>query len=507
MFAQTVHFKHVLLGFQCVALMAMLLTAIFVGTNPLFTETAVGINALTLIISIVSIAAITGPASRVHFLAIIFYYEFFVTPLFNLLLFPGNFYRGYSNINLPPIKATDINNTSLALLIGMVAMCVGIHLGATGQSGHERPQRSKRAPLPLGPVLLVCLGVVGCQIGANIFWGVGRAWTVVAVNHHTLQIFYLLIESETATIMATVALIANWQSSSGRIKTIGSGVVFCLWMIRVLEGTKAGIHYGAYTLLIMFLFYSPTVRFRASRLATTAVILAMLAPLSFIAGAVARTITFHQDLNSQVVTPGEWAHLILANPEGQRVESNLATDMLSRVNGFDSTTLVIHGLGEGVTLPLSNVAKSTINMLIPGHVWLDILPSARMFGVMYGTETAFGADEHYHTDIWYLFGMLYGTLGLPMGAFGIALSMMLFTQLYRKMIEPRVATSCGIIFPYFIALYGLGLYWWMSSQGFDAWVAFMAYYAVHGALYLGAAVLLSRLYALRSSRLERFRPQ
>ena len=496
-FAKTVHFKHLLLGFQCVALMAVLLTAMFVGTNNLFTPVAVALNALTLVVSIVSTAAITGPASRVHFLAIIIYYEFFVTPIFDLLLFPDNFFYHYSNINLPPIRASDINTTSLALLIGMAAMCTGIHLGAAGQQRRESPRLSKSPILAFSPMLLVCGFVLICDIAANIFWGVGRAWTVVAVDHHILQLYYLFVDTGAAMIMATVALTVNWRNWPNSTRLIGSFVIFCLWTIRVLQGTRAGLLFGAYILFIMFLFGSSALKFRRSRLVAAMACFVVLAPISYVGGSAARSITFHQELNSQVVTPGEWAHLIIKNPEGERVESNIVREMLARVNGLDSTVLLIHGVVEGVRLPMSSVAKSTINMLVPGHVWPDVLASAREFGVLYGTETANHAAEHYHTDIWYLFGMWYGVFGLPLGALGIALSMMCFTQLYRKLIEPKVAMYFGMTYPYLIALYGVGLYYYLSSQGFDAWISLMVYFIVHGALYLGAAVFLSRFYKTR----------
>ncbi len=443
--------------------------------------------------SVLICAYLVGRSNRRQFGLITFFLLmigiYYWIPVFNLIIFPGNFLRSYPlSYRIYP-HDIDITLAFLAVAVPLstLALMASRHAGAVG------PLKIFRSPevamrMYWGAMILMLVSsaidlyrylVVGQGRFGDGAGGSGNNW-----------IFYLITDLQFVCMIFIGAGVSVWPSLGKRGRQLFIIMLAVYVVTRLLTGSKGSVFDVTIFAAGMVLLLSDFDRIKVKLLVVLLAGAVVLFPLSFMAGFVTRAVTFGSDLRGHAIGVQDiYDQGIETYGDQEEIFSpvNVVKRMAGRVNALDVLVLIVRSGSEVKQDFWDTVPKAIVNLVMPGDPFEDILPSSRLFLVEYGEQSLEVAFRIYHTDVWYIYGIFIPFVGMIGALALVVLSLKIFSSLYYRSFRLHDRWRFySLVFVFYC------FYWFVVNLGIDEWVGIVAKAGVNLLFFVAAVHFFGR---------------
>jgi len=436
------------------------------NNNPLFSiELLLILTVLTLVIASFTLLFEKKSTGLISFFSILFFI-FYMLPFLNLILFPDNFHRGndISILGITDLRSAVINTAIYLTSSIFVLYCLAWLLSHVN-FGKDHIFRIKYPDESVTAIATFHLISLFFKLLSFLFLGVGRFDSNIEGSGIYKQLYYLLFDVNLTLIILLVLSIVFWKDITQKSKRLAIVAIVAGFLIGVLTGTKASIFYLFIYLLGGSLYLLNDIKVDVRKLIFYLVIVLLLFLFSYLIGFVFRELQYIDALKNEIITFDmifSTLGTLLNNFNFE--EFNLVRSMLGRVNAFDPLVVIVsHGQEPMV---YQHFFTSLVNLLLPGDAYENRLPISQLYAVLYKDSSILDAVENYHTEIFYVFGILVPYIG---NFFAFTLAPLFISVLYlvsRFLVSAswRIATPIKI---YLISLFLYSFVWIFISMGIE----------------------------------------
>ena len=436
-----------------------------------------------LIFSMVTLSGLLFAGARSENGIGIFFYILFLIyygfSYINLMYFEGGFHRG---------EPTLIDNleesvfTSYFLLFFTVSLVVASILFIKGNKNVNKPNKPTvfllKNPISAirAAIFLSLISIIAHHF-SFVLLGVGRYAGWVDGTAFFRFIYFILIDKDIYFILTMGLAIASWEILRKYDKALFIGLVFIYILQALIFGSKAGVFWTVIYCIGLLLFIRGDVKIKYTLLLTIGAFLFFILPISYGIGMVFRSIQNVSEFTGASITISEvFNHAFsVLESRGEKIFDidSMFRSIFGRINAFDSFVVILdYGFSHDM---YSHIVGGIVNTLLPGVYFENSLTATRLYSVIYLGSTLPEALEHYHTEIYYIFGAFVPYFGIIIG---LILSVIFITFLFSVYYQLRVISSLRKI--YYMAFFMYFFTWSFVYMGIEE----LLYMMVAGILHL-----------------------
>jgi hypothetical protein len=432
---------------------------------------------LTLVIIFFTLLFKKNTAGFISFFSILFF-AYYMLPFLNLILFPDNFHRGndISILGIADLKSAVLHTTiyltsSVFILYFLFLLLSRVNFGRSCAFRIKYPDKSIMA------IVAFYFTSLFFKLFSFLFLGVGRFDSNVEGAAVFIKLYYLLFDVNMTLIVLSFLSIIFWRHITKKSKKFVIIAIFTGVLVGMLTGSKAAIFYLFIYLLGSSLYLLNDIKIDVRKLMFYLVITLFLFLFSYLVGFVFRGLQYIDNIKNEIITLDMIFSILgsLLN-DFNFEEFDLIRGMLGRVNAFDPLVVIVNHGQEPMVY--QHFFTSLVNLLLPGNIYENRLPISQLYAVIYKDSSILDAVENYHTEIFYIFGILIPYIGNFFAFTLVPLFISLLYLVIRLLMSEslHIATSIRI---YLISLFLYSFVWIFISMGIEELLYLLVASLVH----------------------------
>jgi len=394
-----------------------------------------------------------------HILSLYVFQKYVLSILFLLLLL--KYGRDWHFAKFSEFTSSELNTSLMHALLGTIIAGMGIHLGTVGLRAKDSAKKFNsfmdRATLAIKPISIFFVYVMIAGVSAYMFFilGTGRHYSAtsdsgfnwIKIFRHTSPIFYL--------VYGILFFGFNELKKSGRwLLTL---VLIFMFGNSLFQGSRSFVY--MFFMLTIFLKVARDGNFILTKKVLLGfAILILTAIVSYPVGTTLRRAGRDGGFNAKNIVR-QWNYVY----KGKK-QSKAFMDILNRLTELPPSIRIMNdkqvsNLDHYIS-PSFDFAR-TVNALVPGDLFKDILPASQLFNYVY-----LGHETNYNTQEWGIFEYFYVLFDRPFGFLILFISIFILSRVWKFIIFGKIPLKP------FITIFFLIWFWrFLQNQGMAFWLS------------------------------------
>lgn len=481
--------KHAMIKFSKLISLCILVYICIMGTTYGFTGESYLINIWSVVLMtayallLVIFLTISTPRSRpliMLFSVVNIFYVLF--RFWSMLLEPQT---GYD------VGVVEFNRVLLYMLLGAFMAGSGMWLGSELFTPRKRSKKDlPEFPLmylkPVLPGLFVFLFLC-IDIYAFVVFAFGRFGRILEGNT-LLRWSLFLINGDIMMVIFFVSILEHQRYFKKFNKLVVLVILVVYTLGRVMSGSKSAVYYPLLFYFLYRLAVDGDFKVNVKKLFVYVIPVMLIGAMTFYFGFVTRFTYFYgtkRDTTLSITDLAEVKNYKNTELYGKFYSEFKAYDIVlsafKRLDGISPLMPIVNKMGRDPSEVVNwgDMAKATLDLCLPGRFWDDILPTSRLFSVVYGGSSIELAKLVYNTPLF----TLYGTAFFHWQWTGGLIFIFLFSCFLAAVFQ--TISLSGTKYRVFLqAWWLLAVYYALLSMGVEEWVYACYEMLLKGALYI-----------------------